>query len=249
RIVGNMEAAPAHHAFKIDVKHQSNGPQSYAYVRRISDRDYTLAIRSRMPLCKNCQHSGLHHHWRIARLRGRCRHRGCCCVGYVPDVDRPKPLNKVIGWVLYERRENRGSLRPARIEHIENTDDVCFLDHAFCLIHPILLFDWDHPSVPTCTRRLPSRTAAVKDEPPFAATASAARGVLDGREHGGMLGRVGCSPSAGGTYSADANGTAQLPSTPKRRAARPRTKEGDHQYRREGIASHRAPDHCCALSC
>ncbi|MET4022760.1 hypothetical protein ABIC10_007896, partial [Bradyrhizobium sp. S3.2.12] len=31
RIVGNMEAAPAHHAFKIDVKHQSNGPQSYAY--------------------------------------------------------------------------------------------------------------------------------------------------------------------------------------------------------------------------
>ncbi|WP_247405703.1 MULTISPECIES: hypothetical protein, partial [unclassified Bradyrhizobium] len=31
RIVGNMEAAPAHHAFKIDVKHQSNGPQSDAY--------------------------------------------------------------------------------------------------------------------------------------------------------------------------------------------------------------------------
>ncbi|MCK1591732.1 hypothetical protein IVB04_32255 [Bradyrhizobium sp. 169] len=26
-----MEAAPAHHAFKIDVKHQSNGPQSDAY--------------------------------------------------------------------------------------------------------------------------------------------------------------------------------------------------------------------------
>ena len=27
-----MEAAPAHHAFKIDVKHQPNGPQSYAYL-------------------------------------------------------------------------------------------------------------------------------------------------------------------------------------------------------------------------
>jgi hypothetical protein len=26
-----MEAAAAHHALKIDVKRQSNGPQSYAY--------------------------------------------------------------------------------------------------------------------------------------------------------------------------------------------------------------------------
>src|SRR4051812_32202066 len=30
----------------------------------------------------------------------------------------------------------------------------------------ILLFDRDHPSVPTCTRDLPARTAAVKDGPP-----------------------------------------------------------------------------------
>jgi len=30
----------------------------------------------------------------------------------------------------------------------------------------ILLFDWDHPSVPTCTRDMPTRAAAVKDGPP-----------------------------------------------------------------------------------
>lgn len=61
----------------------------------------------------------------------------------------------------------------------------------------ILLFDWNHPSVPTCTRCLPSRAAAVKDEPVFPATASAARSVLDGREHGGMLARVGDEPFCG----------------------------------------------------
>jgi hypothetical protein len=54
------------------------------------------------------------------------------------------------------------------------------------VLRHILLFDWDHPSVPTCTRYLASRAAAVKDEPLFAATATAARSVLDGREHGGM---------------------------------------------------------------
>ena len=59
------------------------------------------------------------------------------------------------------------------------------------MLRLILLFDWDHPSVPTCTRCLPSRTAEVKDEPLFAATARAARSVLDGREHGGMLERSG----------------------------------------------------------
>ena len=30
----------------------------------------------------------------------------------------------------------------------------------------ILLFDWHHPSAPTCTRDLPARAAAVKDGPP-----------------------------------------------------------------------------------
>ena len=31
---------------------------------------------------------------------------------------------------------------------------------------PILLFDRHHPSVPTCTRDMPTRAAAVKDGPP-----------------------------------------------------------------------------------
>jgi hypothetical protein len=30
---------------------------------------------------------------------------------------------------------------------------------------PILLFDRHHPSIPTCTRYLPARAAAVKDAP------------------------------------------------------------------------------------
>src|ERR1700724_1942566 len=54
----------------------------------------------------------------------------------------------------------------------------------------ILLFDRHHPSVPTCAQPVPSRAAAVKDGR-LRATAPAARSVLDGREHDGMLGRVG----------------------------------------------------------
>src|SRR5712671_4486151 len=34
---------------------------------------------------------------------------------------------------------------------------------SFCSIGTILLFDRDHPFVPTCTRDLPTRAAAVKD--------------------------------------------------------------------------------------
>src|ERR1700682_3648998 len=55
---------------------------------------------------------------------------------------------------------------------------------------PILLFDRHHPSVPTCAqqcRRAQRRSRMAR----LRATASAARSVLDGREHGGMLGRVG----------------------------------------------------------
>ena len=55
---------------------------------------------------------------------------------------------------------------------------------------PILLFDRHHPSVPTCTRDMPARAVAVKDGP-LRATALAARSVLDGREHAGMIECVG----------------------------------------------------------
>ena len=58
-----------------------------------------------MPLCKNCLHSGPHHHWKVARFRGRCQNRGCGCVGYVPNVDRPEPVNKVMGRALYKRHK------------------------------------------------------------------------------------------------------------------------------------------------
>ena len=54
----------------------------------------------------------------------------------------------------------------------------------------ILLFDRHHPSVPTCTRDMLARAAAVKDGR-LRATALAARSVLDGCEHDGMIERVG----------------------------------------------------------
>jgi len=56
----------------------------------------------------------------------------------------------------------------------------------------ILLFDprAEHSSVPTATIRAVARSGG-QGWPLFAATASAARSVLDGREHDGTLPRVG----------------------------------------------------------
>ena len=53
----------------------------------------------------------------------------------------------------------------------------------------ILLFDRRHPSAPTYTRDLPARAAAVKDGPSSGSPRQ--RRVLDGREHDGMIERVG----------------------------------------------------------
>ena len=56
----------------------------------------------------------------------------------------------------------------------------------------IRLFDRHYPSAPTYRRKMPARTAAVRDGPVFGATAKAACPlVLDGREHDGSLVRVG----------------------------------------------------------
>jgi len=63
-------------------------------------------------------------------------------------------------------------------------------------LQSILLFDRNHLSAPTCTRLVPARAVAVKDRPRLRATASAARSVLDGREHDGMLNRVGAGPAS-----------------------------------------------------
>src|SRR5258707_4460620 len=93
--------------------HHDSEPQ-----REISDRDYKLAIRSPMPLCKNCQHSGSHHHWRITRLRGRCRYRDCGCISYVPDVDSPEPVNKVIGPEPYATHKRHRGSRIARMHAV-----------------------------------------------------------------------------------------------------------------------------------
>jgi len=67
-------------------------------------------------------------------------------------------------------------------------DTPACLDHHGCP-SPIPLFDWHHPSAPTCTRQTLAGGTAVKDG--HLATATAARSVLDGREHDGRLERVG----------------------------------------------------------
>jgi hypothetical protein len=67
----------------------------------------------RMPPCLFCSHRGSDHNWRVPpcsarpycncamehprRLRGRCLYPGCRCLKYVPNTDRPKPVNRYIG--------------------------------------------------------------------------------------------------------------------------------------------------------
>jgi hypothetical protein len=70
-------------------------------------------ILVRMPSCLFCSHRGSDHNWRVPpcsarpycncawehpqRLRGRCQYAGCRCLKYVPDTDRPQPVNRYIG--------------------------------------------------------------------------------------------------------------------------------------------------------
>ena len=78
-----------------------------------------------MPFCKNCPHGGSMHNWKLPpcsrshpygktncanciqqrelrRVRGQCKYPQCECRGYVPNVDRPKPVSNVIGRALYK---------------------------------------------------------------------------------------------------------------------------------------------------
>jgi hypothetical protein len=55
----------------------------------------------RMPICKNCQHPGGDHNWKVRRVRGQCMYPHCDCGKYVPLTDRPKPVNRVMGRALY----------------------------------------------------------------------------------------------------------------------------------------------------
>lgn len=73
-----------------------------------------------MPLCKNCPHPGTYHHWKVARLRGRCQNGDCRCIGYVPGVDTPKPVNKVIGRALYKniRSIEPRAFLPYRVQRV-----------------------------------------------------------------------------------------------------------------------------------
>src|SRR5215471_16875891 len=60
---------------------------------------------------------------------------------------------------------------------------------------PILLFDRRHPSIPTCAVLRADARSGSQGWPVFGPPLLAARSVLDGREHDGMLGRVGSRSS------------------------------------------------------
>jgi hypothetical protein len=77
--------------------------RSLRVLRNGRPRNRSMPISVSMPLCKNCPHSGSHHHWKVARLHGRCQNQDCGCIGYVPNVDMPKPVNKVMGSALYKK--------------------------------------------------------------------------------------------------------------------------------------------------
>lgn len=70
-----------------------------------------------MPSCSNCDHAGTLHNWRIPpcsapphdcvafhpkRLRGSCLQ--CLCTKYVPDTDKPKPVNPRIARLNFRRK-------------------------------------------------------------------------------------------------------------------------------------------------
>jgi hypothetical protein len=49
------------------------------------------------------------------RLRGRCLFPGCRCLKYVPDTDRPKPVNRYIGRLQRLRKCGYcGKLKPPK---------------------------------------------------------------------------------------------------------------------------------------
>jgi hypothetical protein len=54
-------------------------------------------------MCANCPHPGTQHHWKVARLHGRCQHRDCHCIGYVPDTGHSAPVNATIGRALRKK--------------------------------------------------------------------------------------------------------------------------------------------------
>jgi hypothetical protein len=79
----------------------------------------------RMPICRRCEHGGRAHNWisptcsrcgnrsshcpfcirnyQRGRKRGQCQHPGCSCSTYSPMTDKPRPVNKFAGKLLYRK--------------------------------------------------------------------------------------------------------------------------------------------------
>jgi hypothetical protein len=85
-------------------------------------RTYQPSSVIRMPPCLFCSHRGSDHNWTVPpcsfrpycncvlehprRLRGRCVYAGCRCLKYVPNTDRPKPVNRYMGRALRAPRKS-----------------------------------------------------------------------------------------------------------------------------------------------
>ncbi len=73
--------------------------------RAVSGRTLSaINIRnSNMPVCNSCEHQGEEHNWKLQRVRGHCMYPQCSCSRYVPRTDRCRPVNRLMGRVLYSR--------------------------------------------------------------------------------------------------------------------------------------------------
>ncbi|CCD89867.1 protein of unknown function [Bradyrhizobium sp. ORS 285] len=58
-----------------------------------------------MSPCRSCTHRGKDHQWHASRTRGHCLIPGCLCSRYVPETDKPKPINARLGRLLRPRKE------------------------------------------------------------------------------------------------------------------------------------------------
>jgi hypothetical protein len=58
-----------------------------------------------------CGHPGAHDNWVVQRVRGRCEVPDCTCRHYVPDTDKARPANCLIG--LLRKRTKRAALNAA----------------------------------------------------------------------------------------------------------------------------------------
>jgi hypothetical protein len=73
---------------------------------REAARLYQLAASSRINLARRWQACGnfCFRNYQRGRKRGQCQCPGCACGTYSPLTDKPRPVNKYAGRLLYRKR-------------------------------------------------------------------------------------------------------------------------------------------------